>query len=85
MGKAILIMDMPESCETCDLSSMDKHGIYWCAYLGAGRPVTCPGHKLEMCPLKNYEQKWISVDERLPDKPGSYLVVGKTGGATVTR
>ena len=28
---------------------------------------------------------WISVNDRLPDKAGSYLVVGKTGGATVTR
>lgn len=39
-------------------------------------------NKCNRCPLP---QKWISVDDRLPDKPGSYLVVGKTGGATVTR
>lgn len=28
---------------------------------------------------------WISVKDRLPDKAGSYLVAGRTGGATVTR
>ena len=28
---------------------------------------------------------WISVKDRLPDKAGSYLVIGKSGGATVTR
>ena len=28
---------------------------------------------------------WISVEDKLPDEEGSYLVVGKTGGATVTR
>ena len=28
---------------------------------------------------------WISVKDRLPTEEGSYLVVGKTGGATVTR
>lgn len=28
---------------------------------------------------------WISVNDRLPDKEGSYLVIGRTGGATVTR
>lgn len=28
---------------------------------------------------------WISVNDRLPDKAGSYLVIGKSGGATVTR
>lgn len=39
-------------------------------------------NKCNQCPLP---QKWISVDDGLPDKPGSYLVVGKTGGATVTR
>ncbi len=38
--------------------------------------------KCNDCPLS---QGWISVNDRLPDKPGSYLVVGKTGGATVTR
>lgn len=27
---------------------------------------------------------WISVNDRLPDKAGSYLVIGKSGGATVT-
>jgi len=28
---------------------------------------------------------WIPCSERLPEEEGSYLVVGKTGGATVTR
>lgn len=28
---------------------------------------------------------WISVDDNLPKKEGSYLVIGKTGGATVAR
>lgn len=28
--------------------------------------------------------EWISVKDRLPEKSGSYLVVGKSGGAYVT-
>lgn len=34
---------------------------------------------------EQYRGGWRSVDEELPTKEGSYLVVGKTGGATVTR
>ena len=34
---------------------------------------------------KEYNGGWISVKDRLPDKAGSYLVIGKSGGATVTR
>ena len=34
---------------------------------------------------EEYKGGWISVDDRLPTEEGSYLVVGKTGGATVTR
>lgn len=30
------------------------------------------------------EIEWISVQDRLPEKGGSYLVVGKSGGAYVT-
>ena len=50
--------------------------------------------KAEMCEeLKEIVQEvagkynggWISVKDRLPDKAGSYLVIGKSGGATVTR
>lgn len=35
--------------------------------------------------VKRNNQTWVSVEDRLPDKPGSYLVIGKSGGATVTR
>lgn len=35
--------------------------------------------------VKEYNNGWISVKKRLPTEEGSYLVVGKTGGATVTR
>ena len=40
-----------------------------------------------LCKLtdKEYNGGWISVKDRLPDKAGSYLVIGKSGGATVTR
>ena len=34
---------------------------------------------------EEYNGGWISVKDRLPDKAGSYLVIGKSGGATVTR
>lgn len=34
---------------------------------------------------EEYNGDWISVKDRLPDKAGSYLVIGKSGGATVTR
>ena len=34
---------------------------------------------------EEYKGGWISVKDRLPDKAGSYLVIGKSGGATVTR
>lgn len=34
---------------------------------------------------EEYNNGWISVKDRLPDKAGSYLVIGKSGGATVTR
>ena len=34
---------------------------------------------------EKYNGGWISVKDRLPDKAGSYLVIGKSGGATVTR
>ena len=34
---------------------------------------------------EQYNNGWISVKERLPEKAGSYLVIGKSGGAIVTR
>ena len=34
---------------------------------------------------EEYNGGWISVKDMLPDKAGSYLVIGKSGGATVTR
>ena len=34
---------------------------------------------------EQYINGWISVKETLPEKAGSYLVIGKSGGAFVTR
>ena len=34
---------------------------------------------------EQYNNGWISVKETLPEKEGSYLVIGKSGGAIVTR
>ena len=34
---------------------------------------------------EQYNNGWISVKETLPEKEGSYLVIGKSGGAFVTR
>ena len=34
---------------------------------------------------EKYNNGWISVKETLPEKAGSYLVIGKSGGAFVTR
>lgn len=34
---------------------------------------------------EQYNNGWISVKEMLPEKEGSYLVIGKSGGAIVTR
>ena len=35
--------------------------------------------------ITNLNNGWINIQDRLPSEEGSYLVVGKTGGATVTR
>ena len=34
---------------------------------------------------EEYKGGWISVKDRLPDKADSYLVIGKSGGAKVTK
>ena len=53
-----------------------------------GNPMAC---SVKECMLivqevvEEYNGGWISVKDRLPDKAGSYLVIGKSGGATVTR
>lgn len=45
----------------------------------------CKSQEIVQQVAKEYNVGWISVKDRLPDKAGSYLVIGKSGGATVTR
>ncbi len=48
-------------------------------------PKFCKIIKETVKEIEEDRNGWISVDDRLPTEEGSYLVVGKTGGATVTR
>lgn len=55
MSKAVLVMDMPESCEKCRLcaNAKDEHEpIKRCQYFGVGRAVTSANRKPLWCPLK---------------------------------
>ena len=48
-------------------------------------PKFCKVIKETVKEIEENHNGWISVKERLPEKAGSYLVIGKSGGAVVTR
>jgi hypothetical protein len=54
MSKAVLVMDMPESCRKCGFSDEDAY----CTIPGFGEEVdTVEGWKHPKCPLKPLPQK----------------------------
>lgn len=72
MAKAILIMDMPESCDMCDLTdSIAAWGkrIRYCTAPGVGEEVTdyisC---RPDWCPLRVLPEKKVA-DKRLAISP----------------
>lgn len=64
MAKAVLIMDMPESCDMCDFVDDEQPPRYgektlYCGIPGMGEDVTdyiaC---RPEFCPLRRWEMIW---------------------------
>lgn len=57
MGKAVLVMDMPSSCDMCDLIKMVNGGMY-CGVKGCGQCaedyIVC---RPDWCPLRELPQK----------------------------
>ena len=71
MGKAILVMDMPDSCDMCDFTEM-VNGKFYCGIPGCGELaedyIAC---RAEFCPLKPMpEKKMIEMVQE--DYDGGY-------------
>ena len=80
MAKAVLIMDMPESCDMCDFVDDTQPPSYgertlYCNAPGIGDDVTdCVACRPDWCPLRELPEKketivyenddWITVDEK---------------------
>ena len=64
-----------KDCGDCEAYNKEK---YHC-------PKFCKVIKETVKEIEENHNGWISVKERLPEKAGSYLVIGKSGGAVVTR
>ena len=62
-------------CGDCEAYNKEKHHC----------PKFCKVIKETVKEIEENHNGWISVKERLPEKAGSYLVIGKSGGAVVTR
>ena len=62
-------------CGDCEAYYKEKHHC----------PKFCKVIKETVKEIEENHNGWISVKERLPEKAGSYLVIGKSGGAVVTR
>lgn len=83
VGKAIEIVKQEaeqyeecyKDCGECEAYNKEKH---YC-------PKFCKVIKETVKEIEENHNGWISVKERLPEKEGSYLVIGKSGGAVVTR
>lgn len=75
MEKAILVVDMPKSCDMCDFTEM-VNGKLYCGIPGCGELaedyIAC---RAEFCPLQPMPEKregefstnWIPCSERLPN------------------
>ena len=83
VGKAIEIVKQEaaeyeecyKDCGDCEAYNKEK---YHC-------PKFCKVITETVREIEENHNGWISVKERLPEKAGSYLVIGKSGGAVVTR
>ena len=64
-----------KDCGECEAYDKEKHHC----------PKFCKVIKETVKEIEENHNGWISVKERLPEKAGSYLVIGKSGGAVVTR
>lgn len=64
-----------KDCGDCEAYNKEKHHC----------PKFCKVIKETVREIEENHNGWISVKERLPEKEGSYLVIGKSGGAVVTR
>ena len=64
-----------KDCGDCEAYYKEKHHC----------PKFCNVTKETVKEIEENHNGWISVKERLPGKAGSYLVIGKSGGAVVTR
>ena len=64
-----------KDCGECEAYNKEKHHC----------PKFCKVIKETVKEIEENHNGWISVKERLPEKAGSYLVIGKSGGAVVTR
>ena len=64
-----------KDCGDCEAYNKEKHHC----------PKFCKVIKETVKEIEENHNDWISVKERLPEKAGSYLVIGKSGGAVVTR
>lgn len=54
MSKAVLVMDMPESCDKCTLCCMTPYGEYMCCKMRKNVP---DGEKPDWCPLRELQEK----------------------------
>ncbi len=64
-----------KDCGDCEAYNKEKHHC----------PKFCKVIKETVKEIEENHNGWISVKERLPEKEESYLVIGKSGGAVVTR
>lgn len=63
MAKAVLELEMPESCEVCKLGHYDYlYGLTYCDFLQEGTPY---GERNPGCPLKLVQGKNKHDDKRL--------------------
>lgn len=63
----------------------DRSGVYSAIQCDALKFAYGSAKEIVQEVAGEYNNGWISVKDRLPNKTGSYLVIGKSGGATVTR
>lgn len=54
MAKAVLVMDMPESCDKCTLCCMTPYGEYMCCKMRKNVP---DGEKPDWCQLRELPEK----------------------------
>lgn len=63
MSKAVLVIDMPESCDMCDFVDKCQPPIYgvekmYCGFPGIGEDVSdCIACRHESCPLRELPEK----------------------------